>query len=463
MRRVLFEAYLNASISYAEDATTTLKKNLVRIHEVLAYYEQPEIKDALRYNKSEKEELIDSYVVLALACSLIYIHEQDVDNAEYKDAYELAHEIYEREIAVAKNEFEISDRLHAVHERLRWLLGEITLEECYYAHKDYFQHGNHQMELKEISASLTTTVGFRMMVYYIPELFLMNSMASLELQMKEKPFLDELLELYMTFTNSLPKGNKEAGLTLELYHSFSRMLRYLPEWVDVMDLVFRVLVERNMDNSIHSRMVAEISKLILECIYRENPKMFIGSYGFKTEEDVYNGFELLSKYVEGAGLLHDIGKIETNDIVNQQIRKISEMEFDLIKRHPISGVKMVENSVALRNYVPIIAGHHKYYDDTMGYPENYKYTDHDMQLIVNIIQLADTIDAATDHVGRTYTRPKSLREVWQECENEKGTRYNGEIIDLMKKDEILADKLSYLVTDGREDICYEIFKNMSNA
>ena len=86
------------------------------------------------------------------------------------------------------------------------------------------------------------------------------------------------------------------------------------------------------------------------------------------------------------------------------------------------------------------------------------YKNHENPLLVNILQLADSLDAATDSVGRSYAKTKNLDEILKEFSHERGVRYNATLVNMMQRDANFQEKLNQILTQGREEICYEIYK-----
>ena len=74
--------------------------------------------------------------------------------------------------------------------------------------------------------------------------------------------------------------------------------------------------------------------------------------------------------------------------------------------------------------------------------------------MVDILVVADSIDAATDYLGRPYARKKELLEIKEELVAQSGTRYSPLVVEQLNKPEIF-NKINYLVNEGREDLYYE--------
>lgn len=122
--------------------------------------------------------------------------------------------------------------------------------------------------------------------------------------------------------------------------------------------------------------------------------------------------ELMFKIGMG-GFLHDIGKLKVPNEVLNKPTKLTEEEFEEIKRHPRYGYEMVRNSSNISDTVQkLILLHHEWADGT-GYPLH--LTHEKLGNLVFIISIADFYDALT--TARPYKRalsaPEALRIVMQ--------------------------------------------------
>ena len=105
-----------------------------------------------------------------------------------------------------------------------------------------------------------------------------------------------------------------------------------------------------------------------------------------------------------AGLLHDIGKIGTYDILLDKPGKLTDGEFELVKRHPRKGAEILAPIKQLNDVLPGILHHHEKYDGG-GYPGGLK--GEEIPLHARILCVADSFDSMT--ADRPY-RPSPGRE-----------------------------------------------------
>lgn len=153
----------------------------------------------------------------------------------------------------------------------------------------------------------------------------------------------------------------------------------------------------------HSRRVGEYSKMIAR---RMNlPK--------ETCEKIYF-----------VGLLHDVGKIGIdNDIINKNSR-LTDDEFNEIKKHPYMGYEILKCISAEPDYRIGAKFHHERVDGN-GYPDGSK----DIPLIGRIIAVADAYDAMTSK--RSYRDGLPQDVVKAELIKNANTQFDQSVVDVM--------------------------------
>ena len=68
----------------------------------------------------------------------------------------------------------------------------------------------------------------------------------------------------------------------------------------------------------------------------------------------------------------------------------------------------------------------------------------------NILEAADCIDAATDRIGRSYSKGKSLDDVIREFKKGSGTRYAPYVVDLFSDNDVISD-IKAILDNGRKE------------
>ncbi|MFZ5943289.1 MAG: HD domain-containing phosphohydrolase [Bacillota bacterium] len=138
--------------------------------------------------------------------------------------------------------------------------------------------------------------------------------------------------------------------------------------------------------------------------------------------------ELSEEIIMIAGLLHDVGKVGLpNDILNKPGR-LTDEEYDLVKKHPVIGKQIIELMFE-KNSEEIINGvlyHHERFDGK-GYPEGLKGKD--IPLIARILGIADAFSAMFQ--DRVYRKGLNLEEIVLELEKNSGKQFDPEISKIL--------------------------------
>ena len=113
--------------------------------------------------------------------------------------------------------------------------------------------------------------------------------------------------------------------------------------------------------------------------------------------------------IHQAGILHDIGKIETPDSVLLNPKILSDIEYKLMQEHVSVGYKLLNNIPMFKSLAGIVYAHHERYDGK-GYPNGLKGDEVDE--FARIMIVADAFDAMT--TNRIYKSKKTVEEAIEE-------------------------------------------------
>jgi putative nucleotidyltransferase with HDIG domain len=129
-----------------------------------------------------------------------------------------------------------------------------------------------------------------------------------------------------------------------------------------------------------------------------------------------------------AGLLHDIGKFIFPDSILLGRNKLTDEEYEIVKKHPAQGAKVVRGVDGYGPVADIILAHHEKIDGK-GYPNGIKGDD--IPLLSRMISIADTYDVMT--ARDSYREPVSPTEAVAELRRVSGTQLDGELVELFIK------------------------------
>lgn len=132
--------------------------------------------------------------------------------------------------------------------------------------------------------------------------------------------------------------------------------------------------------------------------------------------------------VKLAALLHDIGKIGIQDEILLKKGKLTNEEYEAIKKHPILGAELLENITQFKDIVPYVRSHHERYDGR-GYPDGIHKEN--IPLVSRILAVADSFDAMTSN--RPY-RPTMNREyAFDELKKNASTQFDPMVVEAFLK------------------------------
>lgn len=126
------------------------------------------------------------------------------------------------------------------------------------------------------------------------------------------------------------------------------------------------------------------------------------------------------------GLLHDIGKVGVPVSILTKPGRLSDEEFEIIKRHPAMGATIMKDFSSIRGVTNGIKYHHERYDGK-GYNEHLK--GEDIPLEGRIICVADSYDAMSSR--RCYRNALSYDFILDELKRNAGTQFDPDILKHM--------------------------------
>lgn len=159
----------------------------------------------------------------------------------------------------------------------------------------------------------------------------------------------------------------------------------------------------------HSERVEEYSKLIAKELKKKKVK------------------EINEQFIEDLHIesrLHDIGKIAIPDTILNKPGRLTEEEYDEIKRHPAESARILAPLDNIKENIDIIYSHHERFDGT-GYPNQKKGKK--IPLRARIIAVADAFDAMTS--DRPYREAMSTKAAFQELNDKKDIQFDPDVVD----------------------------------
>lgn len=452
VREMIIYAYLNriycASLSIRKESDNQIA--IDALEEAITFYKREDVRKLSDEFDFDRMLMRAKRVFISAVNDLFFDNEDNVEeNRQYViKAFDVATELFDYENLV--NGDNVSIQLVADYTYLKYLVG-------LYGKHEFFNE-IYTFYIKKRRVALHSAGMVKSLVLNIAPLVVKFVSASdmTEQGKKEVRFdiLNDLCEVYQGHeikTQNYYVNNK-------VWKILDSVLRSANESDFVKHCVLDVTVMSEPQSAIHAIMVKKIALVILDKLIEQRPEMFVDNKKYISKEDVYTNKHDIIKYVSDAALIHDIGKCLCFDKVNNYFRKITIDEFEVIKRHPKDGANLLDKVPMLSKYKNICYCHHKYYNGKGGYPKNVDNLNINDKIYVDLITVADTIDSATDNIGRSYNASKNLKTVLVELREGKGIKYNPDIVEIIEENRDLFEELKRITLREREEVYYQIYK-----
>ena len=444
-----FSAYANmlgsVNAYYPEN-----QKNFFRYYdEALAYFEDPEVGPVLdaQPNGPMFKSLVFGRVLYAMN---YYDTMSEEDKARLRG-------IIREQIRNIPDDYSPGE-ISVLKYFLAYQIGDLKAHEAFQGlFSEYYRLDKANYVIEDV---LINTEDFLSRNYILSAL--LNLLMDKDFSKEEKEqYAQKVIAEIMELIHSVPYGYMTTYVNYSCTSLCTTMLPLLKDTEDMKKAVTSLLILRQPITYIHSLMVREISVTIAKEMLRCKPELFAPLYGNTAEEISRRADEIL-EFISNAALFHDIGKSKVANIINNQYRRITDLEFDYIKLHTLCGPEVMMHMEVFKPYYDIMLGHHKTYDGKGGYPAEFDNTASPYRIIIDLITIADCTDAATDILGRNYARGKGFRELLAELSAAKGTRYNPDIVTLMEASQELCERLERLTGDERREIYYRAYRDVMN-
>lgn len=183
---------------------------------------------------------------------------------------------------------------------------------------------------------------------------------------------------------------------------------------DLLKVLIKTIETRDPYTSGHSLRVSNLARLIAEDLGLSRRRV---------------------AEVETAGLLHDIGKIDTiYTAIIQKPSDLTEDELRVIKTHAVKGAEFLKSMTSLNDAIIDGVRHHHERYDGMGYPD--RLQGEAIPLYSRIIMICDAIDAMLS--DRPYRLALTIDRVEDELLRCSGTQFDPEIAGVIIRSDTLS-------------------------
>lgn len=170
------------------------------------------------------------------------------------------------------------------------------------------------------------------------------------------------------------------------------------DYHEIIDCIVSALDAKDRYTAGHSQRVSDMSLVVCDLL------------GLKKDN---------TQKIHIAAHLHDIGKIGIPDAILHKKGRLTNEDWEIIKKHPQIGAEILSKSYHLNELKEIVLNHHERFDGK-GYPHGLKAEK--IPVGSRIIAICDSIDAITS--TRYYRKAHSFEFCYDEIEKNLGIIYD---------------------------------------
>jgi hypothetical protein len=157
--------------------------------------------------------------------------------------------------------------------------------------------------------------------------------------------------------------------------------------------------------------------------YTQGHSVRVGTYAHEIARRLGYG-ETRLREIRYAGQLHDIGKIEVPDAILLKPDKLTDAEYGIMKRHPLTSKRIVDHIAFFSPIKGLFLHHHEHFDGR-GYPDGIGGSQ--IELGARILAVADAYDAMTSE--RPYRAAMTRETALSVLAAERGKQFDPLCVD----------------------------------
>jgi response regulator RpfG family c-di-GMP phosphodiesterase len=201
-------------------------------------------------------------------------------------------------------------------------------------------------------------------------------------------------------------------------------------------LIENLALYENIYENLFSTLYAFVETIEARDSYTKQHSASVSTYAMSIASASGCSQEEIAK-LNVSGNLHDIGKIGIPDSILLKPGRLTDEEFEIIKKHPVIGSNIIGHFGMWTDEQSIIRHHHERFDGK-GYPDCLK--GEEIPLLSRILSVADVYDALT--TDRSYRKKMSDDVAVKIIRENAGGQFDPKIVDvfleLYNKGEIKA-------------------------
>lgn len=243
-------------------------------------------------------------------------------------------------------------------------------------------------------------------------------------------------------------NNQLSDLLLRYLLNFLQGFVEYPGEMQYKDIVIKLIACRNLDAYVFNRLTAQMTRMLMEKVIKEQPQLLIGMPSCGTIESINHSRDELLQFAYDAGMLHDIGALSLYRLMLMSARSWMDEESTMFQYHTVAGAEILKRCESTRPFAPVARGHHVYYNGKGGYPAEYRREDNPVQIVTDMVTIAAYASRMTEQMTHDTMPVYTLAEVMEHIDREAGGMFHPELAQIWLS---MESELSKYLQDGRKE------------
>ena len=220
-----------------------------------------------------------------------------------------------------------------------------------------------------------------------------------------------------------------------------------------LDVTTRLMGRLTGNEYIRLKCNGQIIKLLCTKIFENDPQFFDDIDFLKEISDPETKKEKLLSFAEECGIYYDFGSTCMNLSKISCIRDLSDREYEIFKLHTTIGYETLKERGSTRSFADIALGHHAFYDESDGYPDDYVRISSPFRRMTDIVSVVSYISERYDG---------NISRIIQDIINKARTQFSP-IVASYLEDEDMKDQIEEILTGERKEFYKELYSMITNS
>lgn len=263
---------------------------------------------------------------------------------------------------------------------------------------------------------------------------------------KKKEVLGLMYRRMAAYVRKMPHDIQMSEATVQQLLACLQTFVEYPDGIQQKDFLMDLVVCRNVDAYVSSRMAAEVAVMLVDRALDRRPDFLSGSFGYGAGSELLAHREDLRSFAFEGCLAHNVGVLTFSNMARRIGRSWLEEEKELYEYHVFTGADILSQSDSTRPFAPAALGHHRFYNGQGGYPDGYLREEDPAPAMTDLISGAVHFIRLIDDRVFITARSLSLEEALEQVRRDAGVRLAPEVAELLVE---LEGELRGYLEDGQ--------------